>query len=47
MRDAHCRTWNMVRKLTNKENEKLTWQDLVYSNKHRKTWKMRNVHFRT
>jgi hypothetical protein len=41
MRDAHCRTWNMVRKLTNKENEKLTWQDLVYSNKHRKTWKMR------
>jgi hypothetical protein len=32
MRNAHCRTWNMARKLTNKEKEKLTWQDLVYRN---------------
>ena len=47
MRNAHCRTWNMVRKLTNKENEKLAWQDLVYSDKRGKMWKMRNVHVRT
>ena len=24
MRNAHCRTWIMVKKLTNKENEKHT-----------------------
>ena len=24
VRNAHCRTWNMVRKLTKKENEKFT-----------------------
>jgi hypothetical protein len=25
MLNAHCRTWNMARKLKNVENEKLTW----------------------
>ena len=25
MRHKHCMTWNMARKLTNEENEKLTW----------------------
>ena len=22
---THCRTWNMARKMTNEENEKITW----------------------
>jgi hypothetical protein len=25
MRNTHSRTWNMARKLTNKENETLPW----------------------
>ena len=25
MRHTHCRTWNMAKKLTNEENEKLKW----------------------
>jgi hypothetical protein len=25
MINLHCRSWNMARKLTNEENEKLTW----------------------
>ena len=29
-RNAHCKTWNMARKLIYKENEKLTLQDLEY-----------------
>ena len=33
MRNAHCRTWIMVRKLTKKEIEKLTWQDLEFGKK--------------
>ena len=33
MRNAHSRTWNMVRKLTNYENEKLTLQDMEYGEK--------------
>ena len=32
--DTHCRTWNMARKMTNQENEKLTWQDMKYGEKH-------------
>ena len=34
MKIAHCRTWNMARKLTKNENQKLTWQDLEYGKKH-------------
>ena len=34
MSHTHCRTWNMVRNLTNMENEKLTWQDMKYGEKH-------------
>ena len=28
MRQIQCRTWNMARKLTNDENEKLTYWDM-------------------
>ena len=28
MRNAHCRTWNMARKLKNKKNEKHKLQDM-------------------
>ena len=34
MRNVHYRTWNMARKLNKKENEKLTWQDMEYGQKH-------------
>ena len=34
MRNTQCRIWNMARKLTKKENEKLTWQDMKYGEKH-------------
>ena len=34
MRHTHCRTWNMARKLTNEENENLTWEELEYGKKH-------------
>ena len=47
MRNAHCRAWNMVRKLKDMEKEKLTVQDLEYGEKTEKTWKMRNAHNRT
>jgi hypothetical protein len=30
MRNAHCSTWNMGSKLTNKENKKFTLKDLEY-----------------
>ena len=30
MRNAHCRTWNMVRNIQNMENEKCTLQDREY-----------------
>jgi hypothetical protein len=33
MRKAHCRTWNMARKLNKNENEKLTLKDLDYGQK--------------
>jgi hypothetical protein len=47
MRNAYCRTCNMARKLNNKENEKLTREDLEYGEKHGKTWKIRHAHCRT
>ena len=37
----------MLRKLTNEENEKLTWQDLEYGQKTEETCKMRHTHSRT
>ena len=33
MRNAHCRTWNMVRKLKITENEKYTVEDVNYGEK--------------
>ena len=30
MKTAHCRTWNMVRKLKFTENEKYTLKDVKY-----------------
>jgi hypothetical protein len=33
MRNAHCRTWNIVRKMINKENYKLTLENLEYGKK--------------
>ena len=33
MRNAHCRTWNMVRNLKISENEECTLQDLKYAEK--------------
>ena len=30
MRNTHCRTWNMARKLTNEENETHTLEHLEY-----------------
>ena len=45
MKNAHCRTWNMAIKLTNKKNDKLKQQDLDYGEKtEKKTWKMRHTH---
>ena len=36
MRNAHCRTWNIARKLKIIENEKDTHQDMIYGEKHKK-----------
>ena len=48
MRNAPCRTWNIARKLKKKiENETQKLFDLEYSEKHSKTWKMRNAHCMT
>ena len=45
MRKVHSRTSNnRARKLKNMENEKLTWYDMKYGEKHRKLCKMRNTH---
>ena len=33
MRNAHCRTWNMARKLKNVENETQTLYDFEYGEK--------------
>ena len=37
----------MARKLTNEENEKLTWQDLEYGQKKKEMYKMRHTHCKT
>ena len=47
MRNAHCRTFNVARKLKHVENETQTLFDLEYGEKHSKMWKIRNAHFRT
>ena len=46
MRNTHCGTWTMVRKLKKKilENETQTLCDLPYGEKHRKKCQMRNTH---
>ena len=36
IRNTHCRSWNMIRKLKNVENEKQTLYDLEYVGKHLK-----------
>jgi len=36
MRNTHCRTWNMARKLTNEENETHTLEHLEYGKKSEK-----------
>ena len=40
MRNAHCRTWNMARKLKIIENEKYTLLDMKYGEENRKRWKI-------
>ena len=47
MRNEHCRTWKLARKLKNVGNETRILYDLAYGKKHSKTWKMRNAHCRT
>ena len=48
MRNAHCRTWNMARKLKLTDNEKYTLQDVRnMARKTEKIGKFRNVHCRT
>ena len=44
MRQKHCLTQNMARKMKNVENEKHTLQDLDHGEKPEKTWKMRHTH---
>ena len=39
MRNAHCRSWNMVRKLKKMENETHTLQDMEYGEKPEKRGK--------
>ena len=40
MRNAHCRTWNMARKLKITENEKFTLLDVKYGKENRESWKI-------
>ena len=47
MRNAHCRTWNMARKLKITDNEKYTLQDVKYGEETEKGGKFRNVQCRT
>ena len=47
MTNAHCRTWNIARKLKIKENEKYTLQDVKYARKTERGGKFRNVDCRT
>ena len=44
MRNAHCRTWKMARKLKITEYEKYPLQDLNMARKTEKGGKFRNVH---
>ena len=47
MKNEHCWTWNMARKLKTMENEKYTLLDVKYGLKTEKGVKFRNVHCRT
>ena len=47
MRNAHCRTWNMARKLKIIENEKHPLHDLKNDEITEKREKKRNAHCRT
>ena len=47
MRNAHCKTWIIARKLKITENEKYTIQDVIMARKNEKGGKFRNVHCRT
>ena len=47
MRNAHCRNWNMARKLKITDNEKYTHQDVKYGEETEKGGKFRNVQCRT
>ena len=47
MRNAHCRTWNMARKLKNVKNETQKMFFMEYGEKLLKTWKMSDAHCRT
>ena len=40
MRNAHCRNWNMARKLKITENEKYKIQDGKYGEENCKRWKI-------
>jgi len=44
MRNAHCRTWKLARKLKIMENEKLPLDDLKNDEITEKLEKMRNAH---
>ena len=46
MRNAHCRTWNMARKLKNIEIEKYTFLDVKYGKENEEGGKFRSVHCR-
>ena len=47
LRNIHCRTWNMARKLKIMENEKHQLYDLINDEISKKRGKMRNAHCRT
>ena len=48
MRNAHCRTWNMARKLKITENEIYTLQNVKYGEENlKKCEKFKNVHCKT
>ena len=43
MSNVHCRTWIILRKQKNMENETQTVYDLEYGKQHSNMWKMRNA----
>jgi len=47
MRNTHCRSWNMARKLKNVENETQILYNLEYREKDWKAWERRYIHSRT